>query len=92
MFNKSILRILKYMILVGSLFMIGGCIWSGRSQTPSDFSDNRIECDDIRPQVCAQNYDPVCGELSDGSRLTYSNSCSACSDHNVFHYRPGPCE
>jgi len=49
-------------------------------------------CTDPRPQVCTMDYRPVCGERNDGSHKTYSNDCTACSDHNVIGYREGECK
>jgi hypothetical protein len=51
-----------------------------------------IPCEDPRPEVCTQHYDPVCGEREDGSRETYSNACAACSDPRVGSHRAGACE
>lgn len=60
--------------------------------------------EDQRPEVCAQFYKPVCGQLKNtvgktGAEKqlerewkTYGNSCSACADHRVIGYRPGACE
>jgi len=49
-------------------------------------------CTDPRPQVCTMDYRPVCGERKDGSRKTYSNGCTACSDHEVIGYIEGECK
>lgn len=49
-------------------------------------------CTDPRPEICTQQYDPVCGMLDDGSRKTYSTGCTACSDHNVVGWDPGECK
>jgi hypothetical protein len=51
-----------------------------------------IACTEPRPQVCTQDYRPVCAELQDGSFKTFSNGCSACSDPAVNGYREGACE
>ena len=51
-----------------------------------------IACTDPRPQVCTQDYRPVCAYLEDGSYKTFSNGCNACSDPAVNGYRQGPCE
>jgi len=48
-------------------------------------------CTDPRPEVCPQNYAPVCGVHEDGSRRTHSNSCMACSNAEVVGSLPGPC-
>jgi hypothetical protein len=49
-------------------------------------------CTEPRPQICSQDYRPVCAVLQDGSFKTYSNGCSACSDPAVTGYREGACE
>jgi hypothetical protein len=51
-----------------------------------------VPCTEPRPQVCTQDYRPVCAELQDGSFKTFSNGCSACSDPAVTGYRDGACE
>ncbi|MCK4840009.1 MAG: hypothetical protein KAS94_14490 [Desulfobulbaceae bacterium] len=62
-----------------------------------------VACTDPRPQICTQDYTPVCATRDTGIRcvttpcpatedITYSNGCSACSDKNVISYRPGSCE
>lgn len=63
-------------------------------------------CPEQRPQMCTQQYDPVCGYWSEGvpckpgvpcpaiaviKKKTYSNSCSACSDKKVKGYTKGQC-
>jgi hypothetical protein len=52
----------------------------------------RVACPEPRPQVCTQDYRPVCAMMHDGSFKTYSNGCSACSDPAVTGYREGACE
>jgi hypothetical protein len=41
--------------------------------------------------VCAAVYDPVCATTAQGSK-TYSNSCKACLEPDVGHYKKGACE
>ena len=53
---------------------------------------NMVACTEPRPQVCIQDYRPVCAVRQDGSLKTYSNGCSACSDTAVSGYREGTCE
>lgn len=48
-------------------------------------------CPEIRPEVCTMDYNPVCGQLSDGSFKTYSNGCNACVDPKVISYSQGEC-
>jgi hypothetical protein len=51
-----------------------------------------VTCPGPRPQVCTQDYRPVCAQLRDGSFKTYSNGCTACTDPAVTAYREGACE
>jgi len=48
-------------------------------------------CQEQRPEICTQDYKPVCARLEDRSSKTYSNGCTACSDQNVIDYRNGTC-
>jgi hypothetical protein len=58
---------------------------SGDSTTPF------VICESPRPEMCTQQYDPVCGRRSDDSRKTYSNACHACADIDVHGYETGAC-
>ncbi|WP_455202336.1 Kazal-type serine protease inhibitor family protein [Kaarinaea lacus] len=49
-------------------------------------------CTEPRPQMCTQDYRPVCAKLNDDSMKTYSNGCMACSDPKVVGYYQGACE
>jgi hypothetical protein len=51
-----------------------------------------VTCPEPRPQVCTQDYRPVCAKLKDGSIKTYSNGCIACTDPAVTGFREGACE
>jgi alkaline phosphatase D len=51
-----------------------------------------IACPEPRPEVCTQEYRPVCAKLPDGSVKTYSNGCSACTDPAVTGFRQVACE
>ena len=62
-----------------------------------------IECVDPRPELCTQDYRPVCGLRDTGIRCvttpcdsaewkTYSNACTACSDPKMERYRSGACD
>lgn len=66
-------------------------------------SSRRIACTDPRPEVCTQQYDPVCSTVDTGIRCvttpcpsteqrTDPNGCVACSDERVLSYGPGACE
>ena len=49
-------------------------------------------CEEPRPEICTQDYVPVCGQLDDQSQVTYSNACSACAIAAVEGYIEGACE
>lgn len=49
-------------------------------------------CQGPRPEVCTQQYDPVCARHSDGGYRTYSNGCMACTHQEVLEYRAGACQ
>src|SRR5262245_15964444 len=48
-------------------------------------------CADPRPQMCTREYRPACGLQRDGSRKTYGNACTACSDPEVVSQAAGAC-
>lgn len=48
-------------------------------------------CADPRPQMCTRDYRPACGQRRDGSRQTYGNACTACSDPQVVSQAAGAC-
>jgi tetratricopeptide (TPR) repeat protein len=48
-------------------------------------------CADPRPQMCTRDYRPACGLRRDGSRQTYGNACTACSDPHVVSQAAGAC-
>ncbi len=50
------------------------------------------QCPEPRPQVCTMEYDPVCGQLTDGARSDYSSPCNACAHDAVVSYQKGVCE
>ncbi|MBC2712747.1 MAG: hypothetical protein HGJ94_17690 [Desulfosarcina sp.] len=49
-------------------------------------------CPEIRPEVCTQEYKPVCAQHANGNKQTYSNACSACADVEVVGYKPDACK
>ena len=60
------------------------------AQMGDEFANLNL-CTDPRPEICTQNYAPVCGVHADGSRSTYSNGCTACSNPEVVGSLPGAC-
>lgn len=73
------------------LMLLTGCLVTGCSPKTSSDDPNFTKCEEPRPQVCTQDYRPVCAELQNGETTTYANGCTACSDVNVVAYRPEEC-
>ena len=62
-------------------------------EAPQDaLSADLTACTDPRPEMCTMDYNPVCGMHADGSRKTYSNGCSACTNAAVVGWSAGACE
>jgi len=68
----------------------------GSACTSADHSaDNSVAatpCHDPRPQICTNDYTPVCALLKNGVLKTYGNGCTACSDSAVDSFKPGECK
>ena len=83
----------KQALLIFVLLVMSGCA----ATEPTKFNETRQDnpkrqiCSEPRPEMCTQQYDPVCGQFSQGGNQTYSNWCSACSDKAVESYVPGEC-
>lgn len=60
------------------------------SPTQEQIADLTL-CPEPRPELCAQIYQPVCAETSDGQPKTYASGCMACTDPKVIGYRDGEC-
>lgn len=58
----------------------------------ADNMKEMVPCTEPRPELCTQDYRPVCAVLKEGGFKTYSNGCNACSDPSVTEYRDGACE
>lgn len=46
-----------------------------------------IKCPDEKIEMCATIHQPVMGLLKDGKTKEFSNSCMACKNENVTHYK-----
>ncbi|MES1210039.1 MAG: hypothetical protein ABUS79_29235 [Pseudomonadota bacterium] len=70
--------------------------------SPSPASKGYVACEHPRPEICTQEYRPVCASVEHkincitapcpqpGPR-EYPNGCAACTDPDVFGYVPGTC-
>jgi hypothetical protein len=69
---------------------------------PKDDPPVMVMCTDPRPEMCTQQYDPVCATRDTGIRCvttpcpsselkTMGNACTACSDPNVSGWVKGEC-
>ena len=94
----------NYRISLLSLSLAVAAITATASQTFELENGLYTNCSNPRPEVCAQNYDPVCATRDTGIRcfkapcpssekVTYANACMACSDPDVYGYlHDGTCE
>jgi hypothetical protein len=91
------MSMLRVLVFIPPLALIAGC--SPTVRQPPDTvrfdaagTQAQVVCREPRPQVCTQDYRPVCATLRGGGFKTYSNGCNACSDPAVASYREGACE
>lgn len=68
-----------------------GCASSPGQPSNEASSTPLILCKEPRPEMCTQQYDPVCGKHGEWGFKTYGNACTACSKAAVVGYRPGVC-
>ncbi|MBT3811509.1 MAG: hypothetical protein HOE45_07885 [Gammaproteobacteria bacterium] len=78
------------MILRGVLYLVLLIAVSACQNTPTKVS-NLTDCPEVRPQVCAMIYAPVCAMGKNGRFTSYSSGCKACSHEEVVGYTPGVC-
>ena len=82
----NILSLSSIFLLLVSL-LVTGC-----ESTEAKLGEGLTACPETRPEVCTQEYDPVCAQRKDGSHKTYPNGCSSCSDAEVVGYKAGACK
>ena len=82
-------------------YFMGECANVGNDTPPPKLVVTQCT-EDQRNQSCTKEYNPVCANVDTGIRCitapcpsteqkTYGNSCSACSDSNVYSYTKGAC-
>lgn len=49
-------------------------------------------CEAPRPEICTEQFTPVCATQQDGTLVNYPNACYACRDDKVASYVAGQCE
>lgn len=81
--NKHFSTVLTF---ISASFLTSSCV-----SDESVAKENLTLCPDVRPQICTQDYNPVCARLEDGSWKSYPNGCTACGDPKVVGYRKGDC-
>ena len=70
--------------ITGLLLLCAAC--AGQVEDP----DLRM-CLEKRPQICTNEYNPVCATLADGTTQTRATGCTACSDPEVVGWVMGEC-
>ncbi|MCW9047405.1 MAG: hypothetical protein OQK46_04940 [Gammaproteobacteria bacterium] len=87
-FNKLLLKIVV-ISFTSSAFL--SCAYT--QQDDDKFDDRKLtRCVSPKPEVCTNEYAPVCGFEADGNHRTFSNACTACSDAEVNSYDEGACK
>ena len=96
----SLLQGCKIFLL--SLFLAFSAIANESDQTLTEETPY-TRCENPRPEVCNQSYQPICADRDTGVRcikapcpqarekVTYSNNCMACTDKKVYGYWNGAC-
>jgi hypothetical protein len=78
---------------IAASLQLVACAETGPHATQDSASaSDLVRCTEPRPEICTQEYRPVCALLNDGSERTYASGCVACADARVLGYRPDPCE
>ena len=92
---------IKFVWTVAALLYLQGC--AGTDPLPAaELPAGLAQCVDPRPELCTQDYRPVCGLRDTGvrcvttpcestERVTYGNACAACSNPGVVGYSEGMC-
>ncbi len=97
---------IKMILTSITIFMFATACQSTSNKTstiPEENNPLTVSCKDPRPEICTQEYVPVCATKDTGVRcvttpcpstekVTYPNACSACADKKVYSHVLGTCE
>ena len=61
--------IIRRTIFFITILILSAC---GSIQSPRIEPMEATKCPELRPEMCTMDYNPVCGNLSEGSSKTYS--------------------
>lgn len=96
-------QISRFCVILLTLFAISACTSTPKeAPTPPGMHAGFTQCEVPRPQMCTQEYRPVCGHVDTGIRCvttpcpserhkTYGNACGACAEEDVIGYEIGDC-
>lgn len=85
------ISVYKIILLLLSSSLVFACAAYDKKEA-SVSTSNLILCKDPRPQICTQEYNPVCATYKDASKKTGASGCTSCSDPEVTGYIMGACE
>lgn len=93
----KMIKQLKIAVTIWFLFGFSPSVWAEVADVlvnPNN-SSAVVQCQNPRPEICYQIYQPVCAIIKEGEskikRLTFSNDCMACSDQRVSGFETGSC-
>ena len=103
--SENWIMLIKYrnhllLFVLCTIVILSSCTNTGKANTTETFKQlpNKeagdktfTTCPKPRPQICTREYNPVCGQLQNGTVKTYATGCTACSDPAVTGYITGAC-
>jgi len=90
------------LVTIAAALACQACTGANGEAAPASSHATAQACEDPRPELCAQLYEPVCADRDTGVRCVttpcdsterreYPNACDACRDPRVLSYVLGPC-
>lgn len=94
------MKFIQRTVFLLSVTLVYACSSADTIQTTPEKKLTR--CENPRPEICTQDYNPVCATKDNDVRClttpcpsdeksSYSNGCSACADPKVFYHEAGAC-